>query len=77
MKYYHKDELHFIEEGHQKFANSICKILSLKPKPNIRIMDTLDLTLSSAKNFTNNSSYKVVTPSYKHILLKKHDQIQQ
>ena len=54
MNYYHKDELHFIEDGYKNFANSIFKILSLKP--NIRIKDTLHLTLLSVKTFTSNSS---------------------
>ena len=60
MNYYHKDELHFIEDGYKNFANSTFKILSLKP--NIRIKDTLHLTLLSVKTFTSNSSWKAVTP---------------
>ena len=77
---YYKDKFHLIEEEYQKLVNSISEILSLKKsadcllfkntirsKPNIRIKNTLYLTLPPMKNFTKNSSFKAVTPTISHI----------
>ena len=82
MAYFYKDELHLIEEGHQRLASSISKKLKAitssnhltnitsKKTPN-NFVDTEFPSLKSVtKALTNDTSYSSSAPHYKRALLK-------